>query len=224
MIDELPENRIPLYLVGEWIATEGGTRDLGPSMVAVKRAGHPTTFDYSEAHAHAWDTALEKLKVEILAGRLPVEGQRGGDKGKPFEIISPQEFGDEFCNPFRDTPLETIFSERRCVGFDPDNCGAIRNRWEVYWSNICARSRDDVLKLWPAPSKSALSIYSDDDIRELLRVEIAARGGFVSQNGGAEIVRAKYPGFPRDRVRPIVKGLTGNSKQGPRGRRKKCAE
>jgi len=157
MIDKLPENRIPLYLVGEWIATEGGTRDLGPSMVVIKRAGHPTTFDYSEAHAHAWDTALEKLKVEILAGRLPVEGQRGGDKGKPFEIISPQEFGDEFCNPFRDTPLETIFSERRCVEFYPDNCGAIWNRWEVYCSNIRACSRADVLKLWPAPKSKKLT-------------------------------------------------------------------
>ena len=69
------------------------------------------------------------------------------------------------------------------------------------------------------PSKEA----SDDDARHIIREAMAANDGFISQKGGAEIVRAEIPGFNKERAMKLVKGLTQNTKPGPRGPRQKLS-
>ena len=65
---------------------------------------------------------------------------------------------------------------------------------------------------------------SVNDVHELLRAEISKRGVFLSQQEAERIVRGKDPHFKRDLVRSITKQLTGNTKSGPRGPRRKRAE
>jgi len=158
--DELPEIRIPLYRVGEWIATGGGARDLGPSSIIVENKDVPDyrfSFEASPVHARAWDKALGELLKAIHGGGLPTEGLRNGDAGAAFERIPPGEFGEEAANPFG-SPFETCFSERRILEIDYDSA-KISNRWHIYWSEIRACSRKDVLAIWPAATVKASSSY-----------------------------------------------------------------
>ena len=90
--------------------------------------------------------------------------------------------------------------------------------------------RDEILGLFPAdPPKvehSTKSNVSDESVLALIRAAIcrSENDGFVSQEKGAEIVRKTYPNFDKKRAMSLVKRLTGNTKPGPRGPRKKRAE
>ncbi len=64
---------------------------------------------------------------------------------------------------------------------------------------------------------------SEKRAREVIRAAIKASDGFISQNGGAKIVRDIDPDFDRDEARRLTKELTGNLKSGPRGPRKNRA-
>jgi hypothetical protein len=86
--------------------------------------------------------------------------------------------------------------------------------------------RGEVLKEFPSepppreePSKEA----SDEDARRIIREAMAANGGFISQKKGAKIVGAEFPGFNMQRAMDLVKGLTQNTKPGPRGPRQKLS-
>ncbi len=65
---------------------------------------------------------------------------------------------------------------------------------------------------------------TDETIRTLIREAAAARGGFVSQEIGAKIVRARFSRVGRDRARELVKQVTHNEKRGPKGPRRKEAD
>lgn len=95
---------ISRYCVGEWIATEGGTRDLGPQTTAIVKKDHPdgfqTSYEGSPVHAAAWDKAIPELLKAIKSRRLRVEGLRNGDTRKAWEEIEPREFSDTCNNPF----------------------------------------------------------------------------------------------------------------------------
>jgi hypothetical protein len=61
------------------------------------------------------------------------------------------------------------------------------------------------------------------EVRGILRDEITRRNGFIDQASAAEFIRLVDPSFKRDSVRAIVRSLTGNTKRGPRGKRRKSA-
>jgi hypothetical protein len=88
-------------------------------------------------------------------------------------------------------------------------------------------ARDEVLREFPAerpePAPPASREATDDEIREVIREVVSANGGFLSQNAGAEIVRRRFPQVSRDRVRDLVKQVTGNDKRGPQGPRPNSA-
>lgn len=75
-----------------------------------------------------------------------------------------------------------------------------------------------------ADRKSNAPVPSDNEVRSLLRREVDKHGGYLSQEDGARFVRAKCPGFPKKRAMELVKELTGNTKPGPRGPRRKLCE
>jgi hypothetical protein len=101
------------------------------------------------------------------------------------------------------------------------------NQRSVVFENVRI-PRDEILGLFPAdPPKvehSTKSDVSDETILELIRDARAENGGFISQEKGAEIVRETYPQFNKKRAMSLVKLLTGNTKPGPKGPRKKRAE
>ncbi len=75
--------------------------------------------------------------------------------------------------------------------------------------------REAVMKAFPEPPAS------ESEVRSLIRLELEKRGGFFSQENGAQIVRAVFPDFPKKQAMALVKEATGNLKRGPRGPRKK---
>jgi hypothetical protein len=86
--------------------------------------------------------------------------------------------------------------------------------------------RAEVLNEFPPdlpPRQKSSKEASDDDARRIIREAIAANGGFIAQKRGAEIVRAKYPDFNKERAMGLVKGLTGEPKSGPHGPRQKSS-
>jgi hypothetical protein len=85
--------------------------------------------------------------------------------------------------------------------------------------------REEILREFPENPPPFLDDKgSDEAATVLIREAIAANGRPVGQNTGAEIVRAKFPTFPRDRARELTKQLTGNDKPGPKGSRKNHAK
>jgi hypothetical protein len=57
----------------------------------------------------------------------------------------------------------------------------------------------------------------------VIRAALDEQDGFIGQENGAEIVRRKFPKFPKKRAMQFVRELTGNDKPGPKGPRKNRA-
>jgi hypothetical protein len=89
-------------------------------------------------------------------------------------------------------------------------------------------ARDVVLERFPAdpphPPKPAPILATEEDASRLIREAMASSGGFISQKNGAKIVRAAFPGFNATRAMELTKELTGNTKRGPRGPRRKLSQ
>jgi hypothetical protein len=87
--------------------------------------------------------------------------------------------------------------------------------------------RDEVLREFPADRPEPLAATpheaNDDEISAVIREAVAANGGFLSQDSGAEIVRMRFPQVGRDRARDLVKQVTRNEKRGPKGPRRNSA-
>ncbi|MBV9288217.1 MAG: hypothetical protein JO288_10400 [Hyphomicrobiales bacterium] len=71
--------------------------------------------------------------------------------------------------------------------------------------------------LEPTPIQTAPIPATDEEARALIREALNDSSGYLSQEKGAEIVRAKIPGFLKKRAMQLVKELTGNDKPGPKG-------
>jgi hypothetical protein len=80
-------------------------------------------------------------------------------------------------------------------------------------------AREAVLSQFPVEPPANEGPASNDAARAVIRDALSLSGGFISQEKGAEIVRRKFPGFPKMRARQLVKELTGNDKPGPKGPR-----
>lgn len=87
--------------------------------------------------------------------------------------------------------------------------------------------RDVVIKEFPIESPAVetgeAASPTDEDVRALIREEMAKKDGFVSQQKGAAIVRSVFPGFTKTRAMELTKELTGNTTPGPKGPRKKSS-
>ena len=75
-----------------------------------------------------------------------------------------------------------------------------------------SRERPFYLKFPAEPPVAQIPrIAADDDAaRPVILKTLNDLEGFVGQEQGAEIVRAKIPGFPKKRAMQLVKELTGN--------------
>jgi hypothetical protein len=104
--------------------------------------------------------------------------------------------------------------------------GHFRTDGEGDFENVRV-GRDEVLREFPAERPEPLIVgpheANDEEIRAVIREAAAAKGGFLSQDAGAEIVRTRFPQVGRDRARDLVKQVTGNEKRGPKGPRRNSA-
>lgn len=107
------------------------------------------------------------------------------------------------------------------VGNNSDKVGKSGKRTARYLDVFV--SREAVTSIWAAGPKPGIAELSDDDAKAVLLAEIKQIGGFIGQEKGSRILRDIYPGFNKKRAMRLVKELTGNTKPGPRGPRKKCA-
>ncbi len=80
------------------------------------------------------------------------------------------------------------------------------------------------LRAFPPAAGAAIEIGpTEDEVRALIREAVDENGGFISQNNGARVVREQWPSFNKKRAMELVREITGNRKQGPRGpRRRLC--
>jgi hypothetical protein len=87
--------------------------------------------------------------------------------------------------------------------------------------------RDSVLREFPEePPLDEMvpkRLPTDDEARAVIRIGVAEAGGFISQEKGAEIVRRRFPKFPKKRAMDLVREQTANYKPGPKGPRKNRA-
>jgi hypothetical protein len=166
-------------------------------------------------------------------GRLTARGQFPGeytprpitaDDWASYEIGYGREF---YAAPiYGSEPLD-----HRKIGFSIDHVrlsawrvGRAQRTGEGDIRGVIVR-RDELLREFPLeapdPSPERPKPVSDDDVRRLIRDELAVHDGYLSQNEGARIVRQRFPNFPKKRAMTLVKEATGNDKPGPRGPRKK---
>ena len=89
-------------------------------------------------------------------------------------------------------------------------------------------AREDVLKAFPAdpppPPKPTPIQPTVEDARRVILDAMASSGGFISQKNSAKIVRSVYPNFNATRAMELTRELTGNTKRGPRGPRRKSSQ
>ena len=182
--------------------------------------------------ADSGDQLLGHFPTEKYVLRLLRVGRLIGRGSLPGETLARDLTADDWAT------LELVpggFLDRICVWrrFPPakDRNGDIEM--------VRVRS-EEVLKEFPPdlplgePSKEAFTPdpplseppkeASDGQARDLIRSAMEANGGYIQQREGAEIVRTKHPGFNKERAMRLVKELTGNTKRGPRGPRKKLSK
>ena len=162
MIDELPEVRIPLHCVVEWIATESGTREADYPLIERRRTerdvpeGDCAGLQFDARTVAAFASAYASLLAAIRDGRLPVYGLRRGDAANALEPVAAIEFSNHVLNAFDDEASYDVLADAaRYLDFDFDGYGIIRAGDRIAWSGLVALSRADVLKLWPAPAIAA---------------------------------------------------------------------
>jgi hypothetical protein len=123
----------------------------------------------------AWDRALKELIDAAHHPRLKIRGFRAGREES--EEVPPEEFPEVADNPVSDFDFGIEFSGKRILEFDKDyGAKSLRSHSngapEVLWTNLCAESGAEVLKLWPKPTKPTAKASSKSKCSEWL---VAAR-------------------------------------------------
>jgi hypothetical protein len=109
-----------------------------------------------EALDQAWGRALSELIAAIRETKMEVSGCRAGIEKS--EQLPPKESPELAHNPFGDLNLDVEYSGKRVLEFD-DDFGAkiVRSHSNgapaVLWTNLCANSGAEILKLWQGPKK-----------------------------------------------------------------------
>jgi len=88
-----------------------------------------------------------------------------------------------------------------------------------YWTGLRFPQADLIRVFRPYEPPTVTTGITDEEAQAFLRPKRAARGGFIPQDEGADILRDKYQ-IDRPRGRALTRALTGNTKTGPRGPRK----
>lgn len=127
---------MPLYCAAQWIAADGGSRDLDPTDTA------------------SWTAAFEELLGAITTNRVDVVGT---NRGQATPVPSNLFVGIRIEYPFSESSLDLILSDDLILrsspyvgdeqwrkGFDD----ALIDRHGDHWRRLMVR-KDDVRELWP---------------------------------------------------------------------------
>jgi hypothetical protein len=147
---------VPLYEVAEHIVGDLG--DLPVDFMKNFIKNHPENQADPEHYGpvvdrltvEAWDRALGELISAVRDGKVRLRGFRAGSEIS--EEMPPIEFAEEAHNPFADFDLGIDHSGKLILEFE-DRGAKIRRAPTVLWTDLCADSGAEVLKLWPKPIK-----------------------------------------------------------------------
>jgi hypothetical protein len=169
--------------------------------------------DYSRYDAYPIDprTAVKQLWRELQTGAIVATGvsKREGLR----RVIRREEWCD--LRPCGSHPVIAYFLDSACAG---------RNEWSSEAFTKVLLPAEQVLRGFPRGGGAAVETsHTDDEVRALIRRAKDENGGFISQENGARIVRKEWPSVNKKRAMELVREITGNTKQGPKGpRRKLC--
>jgi hypothetical protein len=182
---------VPLFDVVEHIAGDLGQVVLHYEELDHKDIGLPAAVDFGGklgrapvghweapltvdgAIVHAWDRALADLIGAVRRAELMAKGR---PPGSPFlEAISPGDFAEVADNPIADLDSTVGYEGKRVLEFKDTKATIVNSRPigtpEVMWTDVCAESGAEILKLWPAELIATANLNAVDGVRESERNE-----------------------------------------------------
>jgi hypothetical protein len=162
-------------------------------------------------YSDAAGAAVESLWRELETGAIKATGINKSEGIR--RVISPLEWCDLTVGGSH--PVAAFVLEGAYHGQE--------RMWEEAFAKVLLPV-EQVLRAFPPGAGAASEIGpTEDEVRALIVKAKDENGGFISQENGAIAVREKWPNFNKKRAMLLVKDTTGNTKQGPRGpRRKLC--
>ena len=138
-----------------------------------------------------------------------------------MEPISPGDFTELVNNPIADTAPIVWCEGKLVLEFEDTNAAIVKSHPigppEVMWTDVCAESGEEILKLWPAK----LPVASPDppNLTDLLREAKDRKGSALTQREAEKIASDHGAIENQKEVRRVLELLQGKQGPGPRGPR-----
>lgn len=177
---------VPLFEVVEHIAGDLGQMVLQYEKLDHKEIGLPATVDFGGelgrvpvgnweaplpvdgAIVHAWDRALADLIGAVRRAELRAKGRPPGSQF--LEAISPGDFAEVASNPIADLDSTIGYEGKRVLEFKDTEATIAKSHPigtpKVMWTDVCAESGAEILKLWPAELLATATLNAADGARE----------------------------------------------------------
>jgi hypothetical protein len=143
---------VPLYQVVEHIVG-----DLDP-LAALQRS----------SKIAAWDHALKDLIDAVSLAKLKARGRLPGSQ--LLEAISSGDFAEVADNPHANFDLTIEYGGKRVLEFNDTKATIVKSHSigppKVMWTDVCAESGAEILKIWPAPLLAMANLNAADGVRE----------------------------------------------------------
>jgi hypothetical protein len=116
----------------------------------------------------AWDHALKDLIGAVSLAKLKARGRRPGSQ--LLEAISPGDFAEVADNPIADLESTVGYEGKRVQEFNDTKATIVKSLPigppEVMWTDVCAESGAEILKVWPAEPLVTANLTAADGARE----------------------------------------------------------
>jgi hypothetical protein len=111
----------------------------------------------------AWDRALKNLIDAVSMAKLKAKGRGTGNQ--LLEEISPGDFAEVASNPLTD--FDIGYGGKCVLEFNADNKATIIKSHSigsaaVLWTDVCAESGAEVLKLWPTEPPGSTTLNATE--------------------------------------------------------------
>jgi hypothetical protein len=167
---EASQRDVPLFEVVEHIAGDLGQVVLQYEKLDHTEIGWPAAVDFGGglglapvgnweaplpvdgAIVQAWDRALADLIGAVFRAELRAKGRGPGSLF--LEAISPGDFAEVADNPLADLDSTIGYEGKRVLEFKDTEATIVKSQPigppKVMWTDVCAESGAEILKLWPA--------------------------------------------------------------------------
>lgn len=167
-----------------------------------------------------WDGALVKLIAAARIGKLKVSGRRDGNASS--EAVRPNDFAEIANNPVADFNFNNEWGGKRILEFYAEGGAKILESHlngapTVLWTDVCANSGAEVLRLWPQAPATGDSV--PPNLEAALRKERKRRNEALISTRDADELRQRIGAKENQKEgRKILESVQG---QRPPGRPRK---